>query len=448
MNQGDLLARRYQILTPIASGGMSQVWRAFDLSLHRFVAVKVLAGACRSDRDPIRREAQTVARLVHPDVIEVYDYGETVAPDGRLAAYVVMRLLEGESLADRIDRGPLPWREAAVVGVRLARVLAAAHAGGIVHRDLTPGNVMLTSEGAKVLDFGIAAQIGEPQEEVAGTPPYVAPECLTGVPADPAADVYALGVVLYEMLTGRLPYPERTWDELERVRERPVPRLPWTLPRRLARICRACLAGDPAARPAARQVADVLAACLERRHRPLPLTAVAAAAAMAATVSALLPPAEGPPPASHEAGRRTAAATPPASPTTPASTTPDAPARGTATTSPEPIMAPLGTPVTRRGVASEPAYAAASLEEAAGAFEAVLAEAEAQGRVRQDVALDLRQVLRNLIASGERDLSPLRAKLRDRRREGAIGPEAAAALDRLVAAMQVLAADESFNTGP
>ncbi|MEU8271931.1 serine/threonine-protein kinase [Sphaerisporangium sp. NPDC049002] len=215
MREGDVLTRRYRLVEQIASGGMSAIWRAFDQSLHRTVAIKVLDGSVGGDhggRDLIRREARATARLIHPDAIEVYDYGETVTARGRLAAYVVMRLLDGRPLSERITEGPLPWREAAVIGARVALVLSAAHQRGIVHRDVTAENVLLTPEGAKLLDFGIAAFVGEQVDKRLadfGTPPYVAPERLTCASVHPAVDVYALGVLLYEMLTAAHPYPCR-----------------------------------------------------------------------------------------------------------------------------------------------------------------------------------------------------------------------------------------------
>ncbi|MEU4696775.1 protein kinase domain-containing protein [Nonomuraea dietziae] len=269
--EGELLARRYELQERIATGGMSVVWRAFDRSLHRTVAIKLLAGPFSCDREIIRREARAAARLVHPDVIEVYDYGETVTPSGRLAAYVVMRLLDGPSLADRIASGPLPWPEAVTVAGRLAGVLSAAHAQGIVHCDVTPANVLLTSDGAKLLDFGIAAPAGSSYEELSGTPPYVAPERLAGAPADPAVDVYALGVVLFEMLTGRLPYPETTWEDVAAARHHGPAPVPEGAPEVVARLCRACLSPDPARRPTSREAAAVLrSACAREGTHPAP----------------------------------------------------------------------------------------------------------------------------------------------------------------------------------
>ncbi len=204
LREGDVLTRRYLLQERIATGGMSVIWRAFDQSLQRMVAIKVLDGSLDDDnpgRELMRREARATARLIHPDAIEVYDYGETVTNGGRLASFVVMRLLEGRSLADRVIEGPLPWAEAVEIAAGLAKVLAAAHDRGIVHRDVTPENVLLADDGPKLLDFGIAAFIGEADDQLVadfGTPPYVAPERLKGTTADPAVDVYALGVLLFE----------------------------------------------------------------------------------------------------------------------------------------------------------------------------------------------------------------------------------------------------------
>ena len=296
LRSGDVLTRRYLLLEQIAWGGMSVIWRAFDQSLQRMVAVKLLDGELGSDRggrELIRREARATARLIHPDAIEVYDYGETVTPHGRLAAYVVMRLLEGRPLSDRISEGPLPWTEAATIAARLATVLAAAHERGIVHRDVTAENVLLTAAGAKLLDFGIAAFIGEDDDDGTsdyGTPPYVAPERLTGTTAEPASDVYALGVLLFEMLTGSPPYPERTWEEIENVRrEGPPPAICVPgLPPGISALCRICLSHRPEARPKAQEVADGLTELLAAVRRPAETKIIGWAVAVAATVVALL----------------------------------------------------------------------------------------------------------------------------------------------------------------
>ncbi|QDY10381.1 serine/threonine protein kinase [Micromonospora sp. HM134] len=268
LNAGRLLARRYRLLDRIGAGGMSVIWRARDEVLDRVVAVKVLAPSLAADarfRDMVREEARSAAQLVHPHVTAVHDYGEALAPDGEITSFVVMELLTGEELEHRLSEGPLPWPEAVEVGAQVAEALAAAHRLGIVHRDITPANVMMTRIGAKVLDFGIATQVGTPDDDedggTFGTPAYVAPERLDGAPAQPSTDVYSLGVLLYETLTGQPPYPAETWEQLAAAiaDERPpvldgVPGLPPVV----VDVCLRCLARDPHERPTAHQVATAL----------------------------------------------------------------------------------------------------------------------------------------------------------------------------------------------
>ncbi|MFG2048148.1 protein kinase [Micromonospora sp. NPDC048935] len=268
LHAGRLLARRYRLLDQIGAGGMSVIWRARDEVLARVVALKVLAPSLAADarfRDMVREEARAAAQLVHPHVTSVHDYGETVAPDGSITSFVVMELLSGEELELRLTEGPLPWAEAVQVAAQVADALAAAHRLGIVHRDITPANVMMTGSGVKVLDFGIATRIGTPDDDedggTFGTPAYVAPERLDGAPAQPSTDVYSLGVLLYEALTGRVPYPAETWEQLSAaLANGPPPTLAELpeLPPAVAQICLRSLARDPADRPTARQVANVL----------------------------------------------------------------------------------------------------------------------------------------------------------------------------------------------
>jgi eukaryotic-like serine/threonine-protein kinase len=260
---------RYVLRERIGLGGMSEVWRADDEVLHRPVAVKALATQLAADpqlRATIQREARAAARLTHPHVTQVYDYGEATLPDGSVVPYLVMELVEGRTLADRLTGGPLPWPEAVRLAGQVAAALAAAHKIGVVHRDIKPGNVMLTETGAKVLDFGIAALAGprhplagQTGELLMGTPAYFAPERMTPGPANPASDVYALGALLYRTLTGRAPLPVQTWDDVLDVRAHrpPVPplRIPG-LPTDIAELTLACLAVDPATRPSAVQLAS------------------------------------------------------------------------------------------------------------------------------------------------------------------------------------------------
>ncbi|MFE0592798.1 protein kinase [Micromonospora echinospora] len=263
---------RFVLRARIGLGGMSEVWRADDEVLHRPVAVKALAGQLAADpelRATIGREARAAARLTHPHVTQVYDYGEATLAGGVVVPYLVMELVEGENLADRLDRGPLAWPDAVRLGGQVAAALAAAHRIGVVHHDVKPGNVMLTETGAKVLDFGIAALAG-PRHPIAGrgageplmgTPAYLAPERLAAGAPDPASDVYALGALLYRTLTGRAPLPVRTWEDAWAVhgRRTPVPPLGIPeLPAEVDRLVLACLAADPTRRPAAADVATRL----------------------------------------------------------------------------------------------------------------------------------------------------------------------------------------------
>ncbi|MFI6265943.1 protein kinase [Micromonospora sp. NPDC051006] len=264
---------RYVLRERIGLGGMSEVWRADDEVLGRSVAVKALVAEFATDphlRATIQREARAAARLTHPHITQVYDYGEATLPGGEVVPYLVMELVEGRNLADRLTGGPLAWPDAVRVAGQVAAALAAAHRIGVVHRDIKPGNVMLTETGAKVLDFGIAALAGphhplagQTGELLMGTPAYFAPERLAAGPPDPASDIYALGALLYRTLAGRAPLPVQTWEDALEVRERrtPVPplRIPG-LPPDIADLTLACLATDPARRPTAAQLANRLGA--------------------------------------------------------------------------------------------------------------------------------------------------------------------------------------------
>ncbi|PZG18639.1 serine/threonine protein kinase [Micromonospora craterilacus] len=259
---------RYVLHDRIGLGGMSEVWRADDEVLGRPVAVKVLAGTFAVDPDlraTIRREARAAARLTHPHVTQVYDYAEATLDGGTVVPYLVMELVDGQNLADRLADGPLPWPQALRMAAQVAAALAAAHRLGVVHRDIKPGNVMLTETGAKVLDFGIAALAG-PQhagtraagEPMMGTPAYTAPERLSAGAPNPASDVYALGALLYRTLTGDVPLPVRGWEDAVAVHAHRPPVAPLRvpgLPADLAELVLACLDPDPAGRPTAGQLA-------------------------------------------------------------------------------------------------------------------------------------------------------------------------------------------------
>ncbi|QSB16939.1 protein kinase [Natronosporangium hydrolyticum] len=258
---GARLRERYLLLEPLGVGGMSQVWHAADELLGRSVAIKVLATPLAADPDlraATWREARAVAQLSHPHLTQVHDYGEAPLPGGGTAGYLVMELVAGQTLADRLTGGALPPPAAARVASQVAAALAAAHRGGVVHRDVKPSNVMLTETGVKVLDFGIAAMAGSVAvdgDQLVGTPTYAAPERLDpGAPALPASDVYSLGVLFYETLTGSPPASFRSWQELARS-DRVIPPTGPDVPERLAVACRDLLAADPAMRPPASEVA-------------------------------------------------------------------------------------------------------------------------------------------------------------------------------------------------
>lgn len=255
---------RFTLLEVVGTGGMSQVWRANDEVLGRPVAVKVLTAPATADWAATWREARATAKLTHPNIAQVYDYGEIPQPCATSVPYLVLELVEGENLAVRLAAGALPWPAAVRLGSQVAAALAAAHRFGVVHRDVKPGNVMLTSGGAKVLDFGIAALAGErvAGELLIGTPTYAAPEWLDPGPAQPAGDVYSFGVLLYEMLTGHPPVSLVSWADAAathrpgwRLAPPPVP----GLPDQVTALYLACLSSDPAARPDAEQVSRELA---------------------------------------------------------------------------------------------------------------------------------------------------------------------------------------------
>src|SRR4051794_25944524 len=217
---GTVIAERYRLTRPLGSGSSAVVWEAHDSSLDRAVAVKLLHGGAAAHpagREQLRREALALARLSHPRVTTVFDYVEWPQPDGAFQPVLVTELLTGLNLEERLAQGPLMENDARVACQQLATALEAAHKAGIVHRDLKPGNVMLLSDGVKLLDFGIAQASSDTDATtgvVVGTPSCMAPEQLTGRGALPASDVYALGCVLYWCLTGRAPFEGATVDEV------------------------------------------------------------------------------------------------------------------------------------------------------------------------------------------------------------------------------------------
>ena len=207
---GTKLNGRYRLEARIGAGGMSTVYRALDETLQRRVAIKLMNTEVVTDSDQLerfRREARAVAQLSHPNVVGVIDAGED---EGR--PYIVFECVEGETLKERIRRqGRLPIPEAVAYAIEIVRALGAAHARHIVHRDVKPQNVLIDEEGsAKVTDFGIARTLEEDgltaDGRVLGTTDYVSPEQALGQPVTGQSDLYSLGVVLYEMLTGEVPF--------------------------------------------------------------------------------------------------------------------------------------------------------------------------------------------------------------------------------------------------
>ncbi len=255
----------YQIVAPVGAGGMGQVYRACDTRLGRDVAIKVISAEAEpteEQRQRFHREARAVAQLAHPHIASLFDVGHEAGID-----YLVTELLEGETLAARIERGPLPIEQCLHLGARIASALAAAHARGIVHRDLKPANVMLTATGPKLLDFGLAKAFGSGSAitgdsaqsatltrtgMIVGTVPYMAPEQLEGREADARTDIFALGALLYEMVSGRpafsAPTPVALVGAVLASDPPSIRSIRADAPPSLERLIRHCLAKDPADR--------------------------------------------------------------------------------------------------------------------------------------------------------------------------------------------------------
>ncbi|MEU4367114.1 serine/threonine-protein kinase [Micromonospora chersina] len=284
-----LLSGRYQSEELLGSGGMGEVWRGRDLRLDRPVAIKVLTAA--GVREPMAaerfdREARTAARLTHPHIVGVYDFG---TEDDH--SYLVMELVEGRTVGDLVAAGPLPVVQALSIAVQTCEGIAAAHAAGVVHRDIKPGNLIVTPAGTvKICDFGIARlprlagqnTLTGPATKL-GTSSYMSPEQALGGPVDPRTDLYGLGCTLYAMLTGAPPFAGDPLSVLhQHVNEPPPPlrdRRP-DVPVELDALVSELLAKDPADRPTdAGVVRERLAALLPRAGTPLAVVAVDAAPA-------------------------------------------------------------------------------------------------------------------------------------------------------------------------
>jgi Tol biopolymer transport system component len=259
----------YEVAAPIGAGGMGEVYKAKDTRLGRDVAVKVLPAHMSSSaelRQRLDREAKTISQLSHPHICTLHDVGHQDGTD-----YLVMELLEGETLADRLAKGALPVEQALRIGVEIAGALDAAHRQGIVHRDLKPGNIMLTKSGVKLLDFGLAKLAAPDKAEVSqatslptamqqsqplttrgtilGTFQYMAPEQLEGREADARSDIFAFGCVLYEMLTGQKAFTGKSQASLISSimgsEPAPVSSIQPMVPPALDRVIKGCLAKEP-----------------------------------------------------------------------------------------------------------------------------------------------------------------------------------------------------------
>ncbi len=281
-----ILSGRYEIGERLGSGGMSSVHQATDLILERTVAVKILAEHLSDDErfvERFRREALAVAKLIHPNIVQVYDTG---IDEGR--HYIVMEYVQGRSGAQILQRhGPLDGETTAEIGAQACAGLDYAHRRGIIHRDVKPGNLMIVGGPVgggemtmKLADFGIARAIEQTRitqvGSVVGTAAYLSPEQVRGEEATPATDVYALGVVLYQFLTGRLPYEGSTLAELavRQQNERPLPPSTYNdeVPETLGAAVLRALEGDPSRRYAsASEFAGGLALGMQGEDVTLPL---------------------------------------------------------------------------------------------------------------------------------------------------------------------------------
>jgi eukaryotic-like serine/threonine-protein kinase len=254
---GEVMAERYELVELVGTGGMSSVYKAHDRLLERNVALKVLHPHYGDDEEYVerfRREARAVAQMSHPNIVTVIDRGDD---DGQ--QYIVFEYVDGENLKQLVERtGPLPPRRALELGIATADALAFAHEHGLVHRDVKPQNVLLTPDGeAKVTDFGIARSLDVEQGvtqtgTVLGTSNYLSPEQASGKPVTPATDVYSLGIVLYELLTGNVPFPGENFVAvaMQHINE-PLPDLAAQrpdVPLRLVAAIRRATEKDPARR--------------------------------------------------------------------------------------------------------------------------------------------------------------------------------------------------------
>lgn len=279
----DLFDGRYRLGRVLGTGGYARVYEAVDTSLGRTVALKVMVGdsADPTDAARVRSEIRLLASLSHPSLVTLYDARLSSTP-----TYLAMELIAGPTLTDVIERGPIPVADAARYGREIAEALSVVHSRGIVHRDVKPSNILLrppahTGERARatLADFGIAALVGATRvtraDTVIGTAAYLSPEQARGMPAAPASDVYSLGLVLLEALTGRRPFGGRTPHEALAARLVSPPDIPDDLPRPWRTLLARMTAIDPAERPDAADLGAEFRALPGESMPPTPLGATA-----------------------------------------------------------------------------------------------------------------------------------------------------------------------------
>jgi serine/threonine protein kinase len=256
----------YEITAPLGAGGMGEVYRARDTRLDRTVAIKILPAHFSNDpahKQRFEREAKSISALNHPNICTLHDVGSQNGIE-----YLVMECVEGESLAQRLEKGPLPVEQVVKVGKEIADALDKAHRSGIIHRDLKPGNIMLTKSGSKLLDFGLARPVSQPvaslatltatgdreqsvtqEGSIVGTFQYMSPEQVEGKELDGRSDIFSMGAVLYEMVTGQRAFQGRSQLSVaSAILEKeppPISNIKPLSPRGLEHIIRQCIAKDP-----------------------------------------------------------------------------------------------------------------------------------------------------------------------------------------------------------